>query len=92
MRNRFLFKSNEISTNSNLTMFPSLSAAPPCRERRPRRSDRRRRSVLPPTMHGGTGDDRKGRPYAKNRRSPDTPGGVSLRRIDNPILYAGITA
>ena len=85
MRNRFLSKSNEISTNSNLTMFPSLSATPPCRERR-------RRSVLPPTMHGGTRDDRKGRPYAKNRRGPDTPGGVSLRRIDNPILYAGITA
>ena len=76
MRNRFLCKSNEISTNSNLTTFPSLSATPPC----------------PPTMHGGTRDDRKGRPYAINRRVPDTPGGVSLRTIENPILYAGITA
>ena len=69
MRNRFLCKSNEISTNSNLTMFLPL-----------------------PPMHGGTRDDRKGRPYATNRCGPDTPGGVSLRTIDNPILYAGITA
>ena len=92
MRNRFLCKSNEISTNSNLTMFPSMSATPPCRERRPRRSDRRRRSVLAPPCMSGTRDDRKGRPYAKNRRGPDTPEGVSLRTIDNPILYAGITA
>ena len=36
-------------------------------------------------MHGGAWDDRKGRPYAINRRGPDTPGGVSLRTIDNPI-------
>ena len=27
----------------------------------------------------GTRDDRKGRPYAINRRGPDTPGGVSLQ-------------
>ena len=63
MRNRFPFKSNEIRTNSNLTIFPPLSATPPC----------------PPTMHAGIRDDRKGRPYAINRRCPDTPGGVSLQ-------------
>ena len=76
MRNRFPYKSNEISTNSNLTMFLPLSATPPC----------------PPLCMSGTRDDRKGRPYAINRRGPATPGGVSLRTIDNPILYAGITA
>ena len=85
MRNRFLCKSNEISTNSNLTMFPSLSATPPV-------GNAEGGPSWPPTMHGGTGDDRKGRPYAINRHGPDTPGGVSLRTIDNPILYAGITA
>ena len=63
MRNRFPCKSNEIRTNSNLTIFPPLSATPPC----------------PPTMHAGIRDDRKGRPYAINRRGLDTPGGVSLQ-------------